>query len=112
MGSGQRFVGGMRGPRLSTLEPGANATWPLVELKLEGGQGFVRLRAPGLRRLVQRWLPSFEFDPASATVELHEGWFSRGVRIQRPGEPCVIFWTREPDEVLVAIAREADASRD
>lgn len=110
--STKRFVGGMRGPRLSRLEPGANATWPLVELKLENGQGSVRLRLPGFRTLVQRWLPSFDFDPGSASVEAFEGRFSRGVRIERPGGASVIFWTSQPDDVLAAIAREAAASRD
>jgi hypothetical protein len=108
--STKRFVGGMRGPRLSKLEPGANATWPLVELKLEGGRGNLRLRLPGVRTLAQRWLPSFEFDPSAVNVKPHEGRFSRGVRIERPGEPSVIFWTSQPDEVLAAIAREAAAS--
>jgi hypothetical protein len=110
MESRQRFVGGMRGPRLSRLEPGANATWPLVELTLENGRGFVRLRLPGLHRLVQRWLPSFEFDPRSVKVEEHDGLFSRGVRIERPGEPSVIFWTSQPKDVLAAIARQSTGS--
>src|SRR4051794_14032125 len=100
----------MRGPRLSRLEPGANATWPLVELTLKNGRGIVRLRLPGVRSLVQRWLPSFEFDPGVAKAEPYEGWFSRGVRIECPGEPSVIFWTSKPDDVLAAIAREATAA--
>lgn len=100
----QRFIGGMRGPRLSRLEPGANATWPLVELRLENGRGSVRVRIPGLRPLVNRWLPSFEFDPAAVRVEACRGVLGRGVRIKRPAEPEVIFWTSRPDDVLAALA--------
>jgi hypothetical protein len=94
----------MRGPRLSRLEPGANATWPLVELRLEGGRGSVRLRVPVLRSVVQRWLPSFEFDTAAVRVEACRGALGRGVRIKCPAQPEVIFWTSRPDDVLAAFA--------
>ena len=97
----------MRGPRLSRLEPGANATWPLVELRLEHGRGCVRVRVPGLRSLVHRGLPSFEFDPAAVRVETCRGVLGRGVRIKRPAEPEVVFWTSRPDEVLAAFAEAA-----
>jgi hypothetical protein len=105
--SSRTFVGGMRGPRLSWLEPGANASWPLVELRLAEGRGSLRVRVPGIRSLVQRWLPSFDFDPADARVEVHKGWLGRGVRIEAPGRPSVIFWTSRPDDVIAAINREA-----
>ena len=104
--STRRFIGGMRGPRLSRFEPGANATWPLVELRLEGGRGFVGLRLPGVRALLNRWLPSFEFDPATVSAEMHRGRLGRGVRIERPDGPSVTFWTTHPEEVLAAIADE------
>ena len=104
MAPDQRFIGGMRGPRLSRLEPGANATWPLVELRLGDGHGSLRVRVPGLRSLVDRWLPSFDFDPAAVRVEACRGALGRGVRIKRPAEPEVIFWTSNTDEVLAAFA--------
>jgi hypothetical protein len=100
----QRFIGGMRGPRLSRLERGANATWPLVELRIEDGHGSLRVRVPGLRSLVHRWLPSFEFAPAAVRVEACRGALGRGVRIKLPAEPEVIFWTPRTDEVLAAFA--------
>jgi hypothetical protein len=104
MAPDQRFIGGMRGPRRSRLEPGANATWPLVELRFETGRGSMRIRVPGLRSVVQRWLPSFDFDPAAVRAEACSGVLGRGVRIKRPAEPEVIFWTSRPDEVLAAFA--------
>ena len=107
MASAQRFIGGMRGPRLSRLEPGANATWPLVELRLENGRGSLRVRVPGVQSLVHRWLPSFEFDPGAVRVEACRGVLGRGVRIKRPAEPEVIFWTSRPDDVLAAFAAAA-----
>ena len=103
----QRFIGGMRGPRLSRLERGANATWPLAELRLGDGRGSLRLRVPGLRSLVDRWLPSVEFDPAAVRVEACRGALGRGVRIKLPAEPEVIFWTPHTDEVLAAFAAAA-----
>ena len=104
MAADQRFIGGMRGPRLSRLERGANATWPLVELRLEDGHGSVRVRVPVVRSVVQRWLPSFDFDPAAVRVEACRGVLGRGVRIKRPAEPEVIFWTTRPDDVVAAFA--------
>src|SRR4029079_7688031 len=97
----------MRGPRLSRLERGANATWPLAELRLGDGRGSLRLRVPGLRSLVDRWLPSVEVDPAPARAEACRGGRGRGVRIKLPAEPEVIFWTSHTDEVLAAFAAAA-----
>jgi hypothetical protein len=104
-----RFVGGMRGPRLSWLERGANASWPLAELTLSNGNGCVRLRLPILRSLLQRWLPTFDFDPASVAAEPHEGWFSPGVRFVRPDGASVVFWTSTPVEVVAAVPDNASA---
>jgi hypothetical protein len=99
----------MRGPRLSWLEPGANATWPLVELTLSEGRGRFRLRVPVLRSLVRRWLPDFEFDTTTVAASLHRGAFTNGVRFVRPDGESVTFWTFSPDDVLDAVEDQRTA---
>ena len=93
----------MRGPRLTWLEPGANASWPLAELTLSEGRGRLRLRVPLLRSLFGRWLADFEFDTATVAASNYRGAFSTGVRFARPDGESVIFWTFSPDDVLDAV---------
>jgi hypothetical protein len=83
----------------------------MVELRLHDGRGSVRVRIPLIRSLVQRWLPSFDFDTANVRAEMYDGRFSRGVRIDVPDGPSVIFWTSQPDDVLAALAREAEVGQ-
>jgi hypothetical protein len=121
----RRFIGGMRSFREGTTEPslwrGANATWPLAELLIDGDEHQVRLRVRWgwLRGF---WVagsviwpnspsPEWQAPLDSVTAEpFGQSFMTRGVLLRAPTKPPAIFWclTRELQRDVLS-AFEADS---
>ena len=125
----RRFIGGMRSFREGTTEPslwrGANASWPLAELLIDGEERRVRLRARWKWiRSLWAWGSQYRFAALqrgahleweapldSLTAEPFGRWFmTRGVLLRAPTQPPAIFWclTRERQRDVLA-AFQADS---
>ena len=100
-----RFIGGVRYRNFT-------ASWPLAELRIDGGDVRVQLRSEAMRRWLARWLPSVKIKLRGARVDPIRGVLprniNRGVRLVSGAEDEIIFWCSQ-QTVLLDIVRERGA---
>ncbi len=100
------FIGGGRWPRPWGRRfrwQGANATWPLVELRIGGGRVLVRLRWKLIRGVFSPFLGAVDLPLGEATVDPINALFGGGVRLATADNVGVIFWTFERQAVIDAL---------